>query len=183
MIRLSILIPTLPTRRHHLGNIIYELTHSGHGYEPSYQIKIDDRAGIPTGTKRNWLMGQAEGEYVVFVDDDDHVAFDYIKQIIHATEGRPDCVTFRGHMTTNGAHRVNFVLRLGERYEERGGMYYRWPNHITPIKRSIAEQVKFPDVYSGEDYQWSKQINDRGLIKTEHFIDKEMYHYDFRTKK
>jgi hypothetical protein len=120
---------------------------------------------------------------VVFVDDDDRVPQYYVSEILAARNTYPDCVTFRGYMTTDGAHRVNFVLRLGERYEERGGVYYRWPNHITPMKRSIASQVKFPDVYDGEDYAWSKQIMERGLLKTEYFIDKEMYHYDFRTKK
>lgn len=177
---LSILIPTLPGRAKLLESL---KKHLGDSRYPDVQVITDERVGVSTGRKRNDLITRAAGEYIVFIDDDDMVPADYIESIRHAALKGPDCITFRGHMTTNGKNRVDFVLRLGEMYEERGGKYYRWPNHITPIRRSIALKVPFPDIYVGEDYAWSKQINDMKLIHSEVFIDKEMYHYDFKTNK
>jgi hypothetical protein len=86
-------------------------------------------------------------------------------------------------MTTNGFNRINFVLRLGEKYEERNGIYYRFPNHIVPIKTQIGRQVAFENITHGEDYKWALQIKDRNLLKTEFYIDSELYHYDYFTKK
>jgi hypothetical protein len=89
-------------------------------------------------------------------------------------------------MTTNGANRVDWEIRLGHPYEAttRDGkeFYLRFPNHIVPIKREKALQVKFPDVTMGEDYAWAKKIHDQKLLKTEYIIDRIIYHYDYRTK-
>ena len=51
------------------------------------------------------------------------------------------------------------------------------------MKREIAIQVQFPDKYIQEDYEWATEIHNRGLIKTEHKIDKPMYHYKYKTIK
>lgn len=181
---LSILIPTLPERfvyYQRIYSILFPQVNKSNG---QVQLVPDNRGReIPTGRKRNELIQHARGKYVVFVDDDDWVPDYYVEEILKAAQNDSDCITFRGWMTTDGRSRVNFVLRKGEKYEERNGVYYRWPNHITPIKKSIAQIVKFPQVTVGEDYRWSKEINDRGLIKSETFIDKEMYHYDYKTFK
>lgn len=181
MILLSILIPTLPERGHHLDNLIYLLKHQ---LTDQVEVLIDDRPrGVTTGEKRNDLYAKAKGMYSVSIDDDDWIPTDYVKRVLVAASHNADCITYKGFMTTNGASRVNFVLRLGEKYEERGGVYYRFPNHIVPIKTDICKQVKFQNITMGEDYKWAKEINDKGLIKTEYFIDYEMYHYQYRTNK
>jgi len=184
--KLSILIPTLPERGHHLQKIrsILDPQLLNHSGEVELLVNDKGRKGYPhTGEKRNELIRQAQGEYTVFVDDDDWLPDYYVQEILKASETNPDCITFRGWMTTDGKSRVNFVLRMGERYEERNGVYYRFPNHITPIKRSITSKIKFPNISQGEDYLWAKEINNLGLIKSEVFIDKEMYHYDYQTRK
>jgi glycosyltransferase involved in cell wall biosynthesis len=136
-----------------------------------------------TGEKRNELIAAAKGKYIVFLDDDDWVPEYYITEILKAAESEPDVITFNGYMTTDGAQRVDFKLRLGEKYEARGGIYYRFPNHIVPMKRELVKDVKFEHITLGEDYKWAKQINDLGLLKTEEVIDKDMYHYQFISKK
>lgn len=178
---LSILICTLPERAEKLNRLLDILASQLTG---EVEILTDNKGRhITTGEKRNHLLRNANGIYSVFIDDDDIVSHDYIGKILQASRHNPDCITFRGWMTTNGSNRVNFVLRLGEKYEERNGMYYRFPNHITPIKTQIARQVVFENITHGEDYKWALQINDRNLLKTEFFIDSELYHYDFITKK
>jgi glycosyltransferase involved in cell wall biosynthesis len=181
MITLSILIPTLPERAEYLARLMAILTPQ---LTMEVEVLTDERPrGVTTGEKRNWLLSQAKGIYSVFIDDDDLVSNTYVADVLGHAKHRCDCVTFRGFMTTNGRSLVNFVIRLGEAYEERGGVYYRFPNHITPIKTEIARSVQFPHKVMGEDYEWAKKINDLGLLKTESHIDEEMYHYDYRTQK
>lgn len=181
---LSILIPTLPIEHSFLRRLLNVLQPQVKRHNDKVQILIDYRdKPVTTGEKRNYLIQQAKGEYIVFIDTDDLVPMYYVDEILKASGKGTDCITFRGYMTTDGRKRKDFVLRMGSEYEEREGIYYRWPNHIVPIKRSIASSVNFPNKTYGEDYAWSKKINDLKLIKSETFIDKEMYHYEYRSKK
>ena len=181
---LSILIPTLPQEHAFLKRLMNVLQPQVDKSNNQVEVLIDDRGrSATTGEKRNYLIKQAAGEYTVFIDTDDIVPIYYVDEILTAAQHESDCITFRGYMTTDGRRRKDFVLRMGEKYEERNGVYYRWPNHIVPIKREITSAVKFPNQTYQEDYIWSKKINDLKLIKSETFINKEMYHYDYRSKK
>jgi len=103
--------------------------------------------------------------------------------MVKAIDQNPDVVTFIGYMTTNEKNRANFTIKLGSEYVERGGHYYRWPNHLCAFKREVVKGIHFQDVWMQEDYFWSKAIRDRGLLKSEIHIQKDMYHYDFRSNK
>lgn len=178
---LSILIPTLPERAHLLQRVC---EHLGTYDVSKVEILTDSRPrGTTTGKKRNDLIDRAQGEYIVFVDDDDFPQPNYINTLLEALKAGTDCVTFNGWYTENGGPRINFVIKLGEKYEARMGKVYRWPNHIVPIKKRIAQSVRFPDRTTGEDYEWSKQIADRRLIKTSVHIEKDLYYYDYRSHK
>lgn len=184
--KLSILIPTLPSRYDFYKGLQAKLfAQIGDRLNREVEVLSDVRAVITTGEKRNDLLKLAQGKYTVFVDDDDDIADSYINDILEAIEQEPDCVTFDGWMTTDGklSSTVHWHIRLGEAYEERGGRYYRFPNILAPMKREIACSVKFRKVTLGEDYPWAKEIHDRGLLKTEVYIPKELYHYKFRSKK
>lgn len=148
---------------------------------PGQIEKIIHDAGrsMATGTKRNQLIKQSSGEYFVFIDSDDIVSDDYISEIMTAIAKGPDVVTFNGEMLTNGRNARRFEIRLGSGYYEKDGVYYRWCNHLTPMRRDRVAHVKFPDVWVQEDYRWSKEINDRKLLKTEVHIDQNLYVYDF----
>lgn len=180
--KLSILIPSVREDAVLLARLLDVLKRQINN-NPDIEVLIDEREPpVTTGEKRNALVARATGLYTVFIDADDLPLNDYIHDTLQAIEQGPDCITFTGFMTTHGANRESFVLRLGEKYESRGGVYYRWPNHIVPIKREIAMQVKFPDTTQGEDYAWSKRLNDLKLIKTEIHINKDLYWYDCRPK-
>ena len=146
------------------------------------------------GEYRNGLINQAKGEYVVFIDDDDWVADSYVADIVSAINTHlidktgisltpPDVITFRGWMTTNGQSRVDWIIKVGEDYCERDGKYYRYPNHLCPIKKKIALMVPFKDINHGEDYQWATALKNKDLLKTSVHIDKELYHYRYTTNK
>lgn len=147
------------------------------------EIKINDAGrGMTTGRKRNELIALSSGEYFVQIDDDDVVPVYYVDELMKAIASSPDVVTFCGYMTTNGQNRENFVIQLGEAYEKRKGVYFRFPNHLCCYKRSVVAHVKFPNVTHTEDYQWAVEVKRQRLLKKEVHIDKDMYHYDYRTK-
>jgi glycosyltransferase involved in cell wall biosynthesis len=181
--KLAILIPTLPEpeSQKYLQRLNAILDPQIEKYSGQVTKIIDERGrDVPTGTKRNDMIAYCDADYMAFCDCDDVISKHYVKRLMEGIDRGVDVVTFCGWMTTDGAHRVDFIIKLGEKYEERGGKYYRFPNHITCMKRELVEKIKFPPVWNGEDYQWSKRINDLGLLKTEHHITDQLYHYDFK---
>jgi cellulose synthase/poly-beta-1,6-N-acetylglucosamine synthase-like glycosyltransferase len=184
--KLAILIPTLPERTPQFSWLLKELQNQCLSVEGHIGINYDDTGRhVSTGTKRNYLLNAAKllnAEYICMVDDDDIVSPDYVSSIMEGVNQGVDVVTFNGYMTTNGAHRVDFEIRLGENYEERNGKYYRYPNHLCAFKRTLVEHVPFEDIYIGEDYRWSTKVRDLGLLKTSYHIEKQIYHYDYKTK-
>jgi GT2 family glycosyltransferase len=188
---ISILICSL-CRRHemlarlenHLMNQIIDCL----ALDSKVEVLIEtDNGERPTGTKRNILMEQAKGKYVVFVDDDDWVPNYYIEELLKAAESDKDAFAINGSMTTNGRDEVLWYISKDNEYKAKKGSdgntyYVRWPNHITPIRASIAKQFMFQDISYGEDYAWSVEIRKSGLIQTETLIGKPMYHYRFNSK-
>jgi len=183
--KLSILIPTLnePESINFLRRLNNILDPQIARFPGQVEKVINDAPrSMPTGTKRNHLIKNSEGEYFSQIDVDDVPASYYVDEMMRAINSNPDVVTFNGYMTTNGDNRRNFTIELGSGYFEKNGHYYRWPNHLCAFKRGLVEHIKFPDKWQQEDYEWSKQINDKKLLKTEVHIEKDMYHYDFRAK-
>lgn len=191
---LSILIPTLPERadvfnelKNSLNKMVDEIKF--HNNKKRIEILSDDRPrGIKTGDKRNSLLQRASGEYTVFIDDDDIVPYYYLTEILKAIMlgNKPDVITFNGTMTTDGKNPVDWEIRLNHPYinSPRNGRdyYLRWPNHLCPMKKTLIKNFKFKSLTLGEDYEWSKRINDERVLKTEFFINKTMYIYKFVTK-
>lgn len=183
MSSLSILIPTLPDAyRYRMLNRLNEvLDPQIEKYKDRVEKKLNDagRGAMTIGEKRNWLIANSSGEYFVFIDDDDMVSADYLDQIFIAMESKPDVITFNGHYTENRGQRRRFEIRLGNGYNETRDCFYRWPNHLSIMRRNAISNVRFPHVKEREDYIWSKEINDRKLLKTSIHIDKDLYWYDY----
>lgn len=182
MHKLSILIPTLPEPESYkyltrLNSILDPQIERFHGL---VEKVIDDRGRhIPTGTKRNDMIAYSDGEYFSQIDCDDIVPDYYVAELMKAIEQEPDVISFKGFMTTNGEHRREFTIKLGEKYEERKGEYFRYCNHLCCFKRSTVEHVKFKPIWVQEDYLYATEIRDKGLLKSEVHIEKWMYHYQF----
>lgn len=178
---LSILICTLTSRKGYLNNLL-QLLHPQ--ITLGVEVLVEEDAGqMSTGRKRNLLLSKAKGEYVVFVDDDDWIAPTYVQDILEAAKQNPDAIVFNGIMTTNGRDERKWYISKDYGYEALNGAYYRYPNHIVPIRREIATKFPFMDLTIGEDYAWATAIHNAKLIQTEVKIEKELYHYQFRTNK
>jgi len=187
---LSILICSLEERQAQLATLLESIHSQIEVLQAKNEVEIIsviDNRQATTGAKRNMLLALADGKYSVFVDDDDELHGDYVTEILEAAKQDADCITFNGFMTTNGVNKMPFDIALNNPYKleviNRIPTYLRFPNHITPIKHDIAIQVQFEDKTFGEDYSWANEIRNRGLLKTEAKINKELYHYKFITNK
>lgn len=182
IILLSILIPTMPSRE----KMFSELKETFLKQIGNQPVEIVWGTGCfdSIGEKRNSLLSIAHGEYVVFFDDDDIPADHYIYSILSAIQAHPDCCNLNGIITTDGANPKRFVHSIKyDTWFEQEDVYYRPPNHLNVIKRSIAQQFEFPEINFGEDKAWSMQICNSGLLKTEANIDETLYYYKYISKK
>lgn len=194
---LSILIPTLPERKHFLDALfdhidwqIKKLINTGRYIDLNQnviEIIVDNRGReITTGEKRNYLLARASGEYVWFIDDDDWISDDAIERVMNAAGNGPDVIAIDGYMTTGGVDRKGFEIRIGHPYKaiQRDGkeFYLRFPNHITPMKRSIALMAKFQHITTFEDFNWAKMLDQMNVFKTQEIINVPIYHYRFQHK-
>lgn len=180
--KLTILIPTLTERKQFLDRLLQVLApqclHTGVKI-----IKLEDNREATIGEKRNRLIDNSKTEYSVFIDDDDTVSADYIDLVLEGINKGVDVVSFRGVITSQGKNPQQFIHKLGLVYEQIGNVYYRPPNHLNPMKTEYVKQIRFPETSFGEDADFAKRMAESGLLKTEHFIDKPIYFYQFRSKK
>lgn len=179
--KLTILIATMPVRKwkfNRLLNILdAQMPDNG-----SVEVLWDDSMEYNIGVKRNKLLERAGGDYVVFIDDDDVVSGNYIRKILSATEGNPDCIGISGTITTNGKDEKQWHIskEYGTWYE-KNNVYYRTPNHISPVKREIALKIRFPEISFGEDAVYSRNIHPH--LVTENIVNGNIYKYKFNSHK
>jgi len=180
---LSILIPVIPQHEQSFlqlkDHLVKQIKDESKVEIISYLTETQINGGKSTGVKRQWLLTQAKGDYIVFIDSDDWVYDCYIDEMLLACESGADCFAINGIMTQDGAHEVQWFLSKDlQNVDVRVGnktVYHRHTNHITGVKRSIALAAGFPDKSNAED----KYYSDRLQLRTEYKIEKPMYHYRF----
>lgn len=182
----TIMIPTLVGRESTFTDlylkILDQIIRNGL-YKEVDIIFFKDNRKYNVGFKRNKLLEQARGKYVSFVDDDDMVSDDYVKLIYRALLKNPDCVSLIGLITFDGKNPKRFYHSIKyDSFFERGNIYYRPPNHLNPIRKSIAAQFKFPEINFGEDSDWAMQICRSKLLKSEEVIKTVYYYYLFKSE-
>lgn len=152
-------------------------------YNDTVEILFDESMEYNVGIKRNILLSRAKGEYVVFCDDDDEVSENYISLILNALETGPDCVGINGIITTNGYDKRKWFIskEYGHWHTGSDGIYYRTPNHISPVKRELALKAGFPNISFGEDAIYSSRLFP--FLLTEVLISEPIYHYQYNSLK
>ena len=184
----SILICSLYYREDLLNRLLQELKRQIIEAEASVEIIVlstDEKPSI--GSKRNWLLAKATGEYLCFFDDDDMPTPNYIDSLVKALQGKPDCCSLKGVITFDGQNPEVFEHSLN--YKEwkttpnENPKYERPPNHLNAIKSEIAKRFQFPQINHGEDRQWSEALFKSGLIQTEAYIEQVLYNYIYISKK
>ena len=182
---LSILIPIHESHAEQAKKLTDKLKAQSEGEEVEV-IPYLNKGEKTKGYYRNELMDWAKGEYLCFVDADDEVSDDYVMSLLAGISYSPDCCSLRGNYFENG--RFDGVFEHSIKYNEwktttNFVKYERNPNHLNCIKSSIAKQFKFRELNHGEDYNWSMDVFNSGLLKKEYYIDRTLYFYNYISKK
>lgn len=183
---LSILICTIPSRQRMFDSLVRNLSRqvSDGNFYDEVELLSDSDIHKSIGEKRNDLLQLAGGKFIVFIDDDDEVDSEYISLIINTikTNDDIDCIGMKGIITFDGGNERKWIIskQYGSWFE-RDNVYYRTPNHISPVKRSIALSKGFSNKNVGEDFDYSMAI--LPLLNNEVMIEKEIYHYKFVNNK
>lgn len=189
--KLSILIPTIKRDEYPFRALMQNLyvqsseARERDGKWAGVEVLANYSENEPIGAKRNELLNRSKGQYVSYIDADDRVSYDYIRLLLEGIEKGVDCCSLKGVYSVD--YRFDGVFEHSLIYAEwkttnNGIKYERYPNHLNCIKSSIAKQFTFPETNWGEDHNWSKQIHESGLIKTEHRIEEILYYYDKQTR-
>lgn len=183
----NILITTIPHRHDKLLGLLADLDAQ---MQPGVSVLLcrdEHMAGYRPGLQA--LMDAATAEYVSALADDDSYAPDAVSRIMAALASRPDYVGFRNRITENGAWKGPVIHSLA--YHGWNGCvpselaFSRpWPPdgfkldlmYVNPVRREYAQQVRFRGLAC--DTQWADDIRALGVVKTEVFIDAEIYYYE-----
>jgi len=171
---LSVLVPALSNR--HWQTMVDELHRQASEHHGNVEVLVEvDDGRMTSGQKRNKLTDLSAGQYICFVDDDDWVEPDYVSSLVDGCELGVDVVTFDLHMQIPRNETWRFGLHLQCR--ESGQMT---ANHLCAWKRELATKVRWNnDLGYADDQCWYQPLFFSDLAKTEHHIDRVLYHYQF----
>lgn len=174
-IELSILTPTIPSRKEQLSKLSEKIAKQSNNLAVEHLSFADNRTRT-IGAKRQSLLDIARGEYIAFVDDDDDIEPDYVSEILAAIQQGPDVITFEQNSYYNGAFsKVIFGLNNRDEPFQPNGITLRAPWHVCVWKRELVKTCQFGESNYGEDIIWSRQA--RARIKTSLHIDKTLCTY------
>lgn len=181
-IELSILICSLHSRKKLLDKLENILQPQLDKYANEVEsVVLTDNGQMKIGAKRNHLIKVCRGEYVTFVDDDDLVSDNYCEKLLEKIKFSPDVIVFDAERWENG--RFDRNVKYGIEYlrdSNTRNCYYRIPNHLMCIKKSIAEKYPFKEINFGEDADFAKRILPE--LKKQERINETLYKYLYVNK-
>lgn len=183
-IKLSILICSIDTRR---NTFLPKIQDEVYNQIDSLSIEkrdsvevivLSDNRKIMLGEKRNIMVEMAQGDYIVFIDDDDRISSDYVSSLLDATSEGKDVISFLAEVSINGSKpKICDYSIIHKKDYNTSSKYFRIPNHITAVKKSVSLKSSFPSLMYAEDQGYSKLLIKH--LKTETKINKVLYYYDY----
>jgi len=183
--KLSILILSLESRSHLLSRLINELEKQISENQLSDKVETltyVDSGEKTIGSKRNYLKSIANGEYIVFIDDDDMVSEDYLTQILKAINGGYDLINFFVEKYIDNKIQETLICPNPTIDGIQIQNIFFWTNllHICPHKRILANQIEFPNINNWEDLEYSRKLS--CLITSQFKVEKILYYYFYQSK-
>lgn len=177
---LSVLIPTLPRRRHLLAELLAVLEPQR---TPALEILThEDDGALKIGAKRNAMMRRARGQYVAHIDDDDLLAPDFFATVAPALADGVDLVAYDAGVSFNGSPEFRVTTRLGAQNEQPchipGGYsdIVRTPWTWCCWKTTLARAYSFPEDRNwGEDALWLAKV--LPAVTSHRKIDRVLFHH------
>jgi hypothetical protein len=130
-----------------------------------------------SGVKRQRLLDNSCGRYIIYIDDDDDISDNYVQSIIDKCDENPDVISIELEM-----------LWLNKRYKREVWKFGMHPNrrmrglmcinHLCAWKRDIAKKVAWcPDLGYGDVRLWFEPLYYANIVKKHTHIDQILYTY------
>jgi len=179
----TVMILSIPTRiERYLMPLYTRMLEQAEDHKDVEILCLIDNKSMTIGEKRQALLDSARGKWVGFMDDDDGISDDYIKNLHEAMTQHPsDVITFDQHCSVNGKEfSVNF--RMGNPHDPyipgAGTLHLkRPPYHMCFWRSEIAKSAKFKPSSYGEDLAWCMEMYPK--IRSETHIDKVLHYYKY----
>lgn len=139
------------------------------------EVLVNNNETDNVGKKANDLLNEAKGKYIIFVDSDDQLSPDYVRLVLEACKSNADCIGISGTILHEGITKQWHISKGYGSWYTHDNVFYRTPNHISPVKREIALKAMFPEIPHGEDYGYSMRI--LPFLHTETIIKENIYFY------
>lgn len=179
MIKLSILVPAIPSRWDKFKKIFDKLNKQA--TKDVEVLGLIDNKKRSIGAKRDALKTLVNGEYMLYVDDDDDVSDDFVKEILKGIKKKPDVIVFKQRALIDKLEGViDFDLKNENEQFKPNEVTKRKPFTCCAWKSSLGKVVKFPDLMYGEDAGWLRPLWEKA--KTQYKIDKILHTYIFDSK-
>lgn len=183
----QILVTTIPHRH---GTLLNLLAYLDTQLQPGVSVLLcrdEQMAGYRPNIQG--LMDAATAEYVSALADDDSYSPGAVARVMDALASHPDYVGFRTRITENGVYKGPVIHSLAYPgwngcIPSEGGYHRVWPAdgfkldlmYVNPVRREHAQRVRFRGLAC--DTQWADDIRALGIVKTEVFLDEEIYYYN-----
>jgi hypothetical protein len=170
----QIMIPTIPHRHEKLLELLGVLDMQMQSGVQVLVYRDNLQASLPA--KFQALMDAATAEYVSFIADDDSVCSYFIPVVLAAMQSGSDQIGFRVRYTESGVPQAPVIhsMRCGGWYSTPSG-HYRDFMFFNPHRRKLVQPVKFRGLVCDEE--WAEDLRALGVVKTETFIDNEIFYY------
>lgn len=189
MTKLSILIPSIPSRKRIfealLSNLQQQISACKTNHPALGSVQLITHAGasfldsgLSIGEKRNDLVQSAGSEYLCFLDDDDTVPPNYIESLLRLCYQEADICTFRALLKMRDYWGI-VDMRLAYAVNDQATPEYtmrRRPWHICPVKTKFAQLYRFEDKNNAEDFAWMEKVLNHCAIEAH--TDKILFQYN-----
>lgn len=170
---LTIAIATIPSRSSLLSRLLWTLEQQLNG---NVEVLVHTNPTLPLGDKSNEMWAQADGEYVVRVDDDDLVSNDYMSRVTNELVMGADYVGYNALYTVNGRYSGVYPHDI-ERGTNDPGSDIRALSPMMVVPTKVARAHSHGN-NTTSDFDWSQAVMRSWTPEHPVYIDRVLYHYD-----
>lgn len=179
--RLSILIPSIPTRFRKANKLFNRLQAMAEGKDIEI-IMLTDNKRMSIGEKCNILKAACRGKYFCFIHDDDELVS--LEEIYLATIQDVDVICFKAECRNDDGSTYIVTQRLGNEVEHNTheGRYLdcNRPPFPNCAWHNRFQGTMFADISYSEDWTFVEKC--LPYAKKEIFINKILFKYNFSSK-